>query len=596
MTDLEKALAAGGKPVMSDLDRALAAGGVASDEHDETPEEANLRESFLNKDKFQPSPGHRPLKNTGPDAVGQLRAESDELQQRANPENIGGPLNSMVDRYTLGAYGGALRGLSSLGEAANRAFGSDKESVFRAPLRGMENYREFAHPITQALTDAPAYAAEGPLTALAGGLGRAAETAFRGPVLRTLATSLGTSGIASASHAASEGGGPADIARAGIEGGAIGGAVGGGLAAAARGAQGLGRMVTESRGGKARQLIEKHGGTVSPGGVELQGDYVTKGTSDADIGAQAEASANKGLGMLRTEERAVKGAAGRQIGRVGESPAAGELVDVTDVMANMRAAAEDLGTDTGTAQKLHDAIGKIERQQGADFNPDTDNYFLTQNDANKLRRSLGRSGKSGISTDEKLNPLQRATSQVKDIVDQGPFAEANAEFAKEAKNYQQSRKLLGIAERPKTPDESQAAISKVKNLITRRGQNTVTAGGQEGRLAEFEAKHPDIAQEFIKPELLRSKADISFHVLPQHGGLIQRGIGAALLHGLPQVAAGFTHSPGATAATLAGTLALQNAPAIAARFLYGPALSAQNIAPLLLEAPILGAAAEERRR
>jgi len=182
------------------------------------------------------------------------------------------------------------------------------------------------------------------------------------------------------------------------------------------------------------------------------------------------------------------------------------------------------------------------------------------------------------------------------MVDEGPYAEANADYARESRGYQKDRRLLGIAERNKAPEEPESAVNKVKHLITRRGQNTVTAGGQQDRLQRFENRHPDIGEEFIKPELLRKRADLAFHLLPQkHGGLIDRTGstigGAAVAEALMHAANSGHVDLSKVAATFGLGLTLQNMPAIQARLLYGPALAAQAAEPVLLnELPLLAAA------
>jgi hypothetical protein len=229
---------------------------------------------------------------------------------------------------------------------------------------------------------------------------------------------------------------------------------------------------------------------------------------------------------------------------------------VSDIVQNMQAASEELDASPQSRAALKDAIEAIKKKQGESFNPDTDPYMLSEADVNKLKRGLSRAGNVGTSTDEKYRPAATAAAQARDIVDQGPFAEANAEYAKESKHYQKSRKLLGITERPRTPEETTAAVNKVKNMITRRGQNTVTAGGQQAAAEEFAQRHPDIEREFEKQQIMRAKADLNFNLLPPgHGGLIERGAGA-MLH---------------------------NAKPLAGRVLYNPAKMLLGLEPMFLE-------------
>ena len=494
-------------------------GGLTDADMDnaETPDESAQRQAFLKPGGTKAYKNRQQYPDSSGDAA-ELRAAADsfpgivETGLRAAHVGLAGPLNAA----TLGGYGHLER---LAGDAGLPGF-----------AQGAEDVRQVHedHPIGTQFTDAPGYFT-GPAAMLSksigAGLGAAGRAAPRAvgrvlanrPVAGAVSGGL-TGGASSASQAVAEGADAGDVLRATGKGVLIGAAFGAGLGTTAAGAD----KVINSKGGKARRFVEQHGGKVGVRGTELPGEYVTKGTTDADIGQQAEASAAKGLGMLNTEKKGVLGAVGKRIGRVGGSAEAGTLRDVSDVVANMEASIHDLDTAPQTRAALRDMIDAVKHHQGEGFNPEVDNYYLTEADLNKLRRGLDRHARTGVSTDERLNPLREAANATRSMVGEGPYAEPNAQYAAESKNYQQSRRLLGINERPKTPDETQAAVGKVKNLITRRGQNTVTAGGQEGRLAEFEAKHPEIADEFIKPELLRKKADLSFRLTPKHGGLIER--------------------------------------------------------------------------
>lgn len=654
--------------------------GPASDwevetENPETPEETALRESFLNKKKFKPSPIHRKFVNTGPDVPAQLRAEREAAAEHdvSPSQALAAGFNNAADAYTLGAWGG-------LNRAAGDPFGA---------AAGMDRFRREA-PIAAATGAAPALLAEGPLQVLAGGIGRGLESAAENPIIggalgrgaRSLLTGIGTAGVIGGLNAASQGASPKEALKAGGENAALGAVTGLPLTIGAQGLGALGRAIQNSRGGQAREFLESHGATVGPGGVDLPGAYITRGASDADIGAQAEASANRGLEMLNEQRRAevsipyrrelarIHGEAeavpepvieGNETERipeesmrhmigetpepevlesrpptaeeatyadrrlrptvqipvqsmaemtanevqpsdiVSETPAPGALRDVRPIYSKLVEAYYDPSTDPAVAAKIKHVLTVMDERY---TRPDG-SILMTEEHLNGLRQQLQRTAKSGISTDERLNPLQQAASVARGMVEEGPYAEANQAYAEGSKRFRESRRLLGINERPKTLDESQAAVSKVKNLITRRGQNTVTAGGQEGRLAEFEARHPQIAEEFIKPEMLRRRADISFSALPKrHGGLTERlgsfvGAGALGEAALNMLGHGHVSVPHALG-TLAAGLTVQNLPAIQARLLYGPALAAQAAEPLFLQdIPLLQAArtahGEERR-
>lgn len=566
---------------------------------DEAPEPGGP-ESFLHPKKFKPSPQHRKLKNTG--SMEQVRQDLAPIDPNRDT-TVSGPALSAIDRSSLGTLGSALRfdrdvlsqnpiaravdAIPVLGPLIGKRGGETADTA----LQSMEGYRA-AHPTLSRYTDIPGYFA-GPAKAVATGLGTAGTRIAQlspGNPLSFLLPAAGTPAIAQTMQAASEGASPKEALREGAEAGATGAAIATPLALAAHGAGAAGRAIQGSKGAQARRFLTERGVEVSPtspGRGRVIDEMVTKGSTDADIGRQAEVSAQRGLDMLNEEQKAVKGIAGRRIGRLEGSSEAARLEDVSEVVRNMRSAMEELDTTPQARAALGDLVKSIEAKQGQGFNADTDNYLLSASDLNKLRRQLDRYAKTGTSTDASLSPLKAAAAEVRAMVDEGPFAQANKDYSRVTKDYQESRGLLGINKRPKAPEETEAARNKVKNLITRRGQNTVTAGGQEERLTKFEEKHPDIGEEFSRPEILRKRSDISFHLFPQHGGLIDR-VG-------PQAAA-VLHALGGVATGVLPALTLTNLPAIQARLLFGPSLAMQAMEPLMLEQiPRLTAAEREQR-
>lgn len=383
-----------------------------------------------------------------------------------------------------------------------------------------------------------------------------------------------------------------------------GGALGGGVVGAGLGALGpLGRAVMSSKGGAARQFIEDRGGSVGPTTPGKGGPFdsmVTQGNTDADIGQQAAASADQGLDMLKAERESKLRPIGRQMEAIDNSAAGRAKVDVTDLVTKLEDARDSLKTTPDMRAKLTDQLALITKNQKPGFNPQVHNFELSESDVNAVKRMLATAGKVGKSTDATLIPAQQAASTARDLVDQGPYAQPNAQYAAESNRMRESRRLLGINERPMTPEETRASVDKVKNRIVRRGQNTVTAGGQDADLEEFEQRHPDIGLELSKPALLRKKADLSFSLFPKaHGGLIDRtGSGVATAAAMDAVASlmGHGYSSPAKALTTAGlALALKNMPAIQGRLLYPAAKgladgSASKLIPLFAAAR----AAQER--
>jgi len=208
----------------------------------------------------------------------------------------------------------------------------------------METYRG-ENPTLSSYTDMPAYFTKG-YTALAeaasragGNLGRFATPGNPlGDFLRVGTPAVAVSGIPAASQALSEGESPENVIDAGLSSAKAGLELMTPIAAAARLTGGVGRAVVRSRGGQARQFIERHGGEVGPTTPGRGGPFEnmeTLGTRDADIGLQGEVSARKGLGMLNEEQGAVQGVLGRRIGTIDNSPDAASLRDVSGLVAHM---------------------------------------------------------------------------------------------------------------------------------------------------------------------------------------------------------------------------------------------------------------------
>lgn len=567
----------------------------------ESPDETALRESFLKPGRKQDRIGRANQQfREGREGMRDLKAQTD-----AGPQEYGnflsGQLGSAADRFTLGGYGGLMRlgralGVPTTGQAVD----------------DIERYRRTAPDVIQSATEAPTLI-EGPANLLTQAASRAvgrgisaiphgaeALESLPGRIFQGAATTGGTSAAMSGLQASSEGASPGEALNAAREGGETGLAVGGALGLGAGAGGGLGRSIENSRGGQARQFIERRGGSVGPfGGVKLAGEYdvpLNETPTDASIGEQGSASARRGLNMLNTEDRAIKGAIGRGMERTYASPEGSQLRDVTGLVTRLQDATETVGLDPAVRAALRDEVSNITRQQGGDFNPEVDNYFLNEGDLNRLRQLTDRYAKTGVSNAGGLAPLKAAADATREMVNEGPFAEQNAQYARQSRQNRIDRRLLGIPETQRAPNalvdeegvtgsgDSRTAEDTVKNRITRRGQETVTAGGQRRDMERFAARHPDVAAEFDKPELLRKKADISFRLVPEHGGLIERAGGgmtkaAHLYHA--------ARHPFATAVSLLPT----NMAAIQARLLYGPALAAQAAAPMMLgDIPLLAAA------
>lgn len=475
---------------------------------------------------------------------------------------------------------------------------------------------------------------------LGNGAGRLVGPAAK--VLGRLAPSLAESAAPIAKGATS-------IATGAVEGGVGskvqgGGAKSGAAVGAMLGALGpLGGLVSRSKGGVARQVIEDNGGTVgleSPGRGAPFDSMVTKGTKDADIGQQAQASAEKGLEMLNAQDAARKRPIGEQISAIDRSPAGEEprIIDplherfseeVNRVGAQPRAESTlgwaldemDKGNagryrgqsevrepivtrasstadptpalekilgrrlDQASPAEVQDAFrtlkanerladdalraGKPVPDQQVQPEIPADPRTLKESELNSIRRGVSERGQIGKSVEGSHATERDAAGMLRDMVNEGPYREVNRDYSRAAFTNQKDRRLLGIAENRKGPQESRATVDKVANLIGRQGQQTITAGKSIDRTAQFKARNPEIGREFAKPSMLRAKGDLSFGVLPrEHGGLIDRAssaVGGGVGVGLLMHALG--HPSGANLGAVATALALRNAPAIEGRLL-----------------------------
>lgn len=586
------------------------AGGL-TDEQMAAPEEGGP-ESFLHPDKFKPSPQHRKLKNTG--SIDQVRRDLDPNQirnpslPRAAAEAVSGAGNSLVDAATAGGYTGLLEaaanasrhpivsripGMGAVGDVADDVLGD------------VHRYRRDM-PVAASITDVPAYL-EGATVP-----GKVASGVFEAlPEVETLGGRAAkavvgggaTSALLSGANAAFHGASPQEFIEDVGRGGAVGTVGAAALAVPASMASAAAQAILNSKGGRTRQFLESKGvevGPTTPGRGGRMDTMATRGTSDADIGIQESVSARKGLKMLRDESRANRAPIGADKARIEESGQGAGLHEVDDIVVKMRDAASRIGADDRAASALQSELRRIEEAQGQGFNPDTDGYFLSETQINDLKAKLDRLGGTGESADVRLKPLRDAAAQLRKITDVGPYADVNKRFADEYARSGRAREQLGLSAKSKKAKDAKGEISTVKNLIGRAGQNTITAGGQRPELEAFRAENPAIAQEFDRPEILRKRADISFHVLPQkHGGLIERGtsaVGSGLMGGalaeslLHAISTGHL-SPGQMAAAASLGFTMRNLPALSARLAYGPALAAQAAEPLILgEVPMLAAA------
>jgi hypothetical protein len=527
--------------------------------------------SFLHPDKFRPSPGRRKFKNqTGP--IGHVREQLAE--DKANyPTDLAStvdmaaaPFYDAADKATFGAVTGGIKGYG--GTTADRY------------MKAIDRFR--GSPVAN-YTGIAGYMAGGP-EMIASGVERAIPHVVN-PLAQAARATLGagvTSGLTSGAEAAGRGEEPMEIAREAGRGYVGGTAVGAPLSAGAALMRGAANTVLNSRGARAREYLDARGQPLA-----------APDTSDAAIGAAAQ----------RTDE-AVKTRMGAYKNEVASRPymeainaitpeQAGELVDVAPLYRNLRAAAND-PANLQSADKLNTLAGMLE-QHRMTLADGSETLLMTQDQINGLRQALGSISGVGKSNAAKLSPLREAFAQAKELVDQGPYAEANRRFARGSEDLNQSLDMVGLRQTT-NPDEPIAGNLRVK--AQRAGQNTVTAGADTESLdlEAFKAKHPELANDIDAPEIIRRQGDLSFNLAgPSHGGFIERH-GVHLSPLVTAMAAAMGHGlEGAAAVPLA--LALQNRNAIAGRLLYSPAQNSQLAAQLLLgEVPSFGAPGGEVTR
>lgn len=348
------------------------------------------------------------------------------------------------------------------------------------------------------------------------------------------------------------------------KGAAMGGLISGGAATVGEMLAGAGRAVRNSKGGLARQLIEKHGGNVGPmnsgsGIPELDG---LKTVTDADIGAQARAS---GKQLLQANDRLFD-QEGRQpylAARAAIDQGPGQrMIDVTPLKDKMLEVAYDKSTDPGTKSWLLNQADIIEKHHTGPMGMSV----MSEKDVNGLKSMLQQSSNPGLAPgagsirDAKIGSV---ADVAKAIVDQGPYAQANADYAAAKTRSGDFREGFGMARKPAANE--QVDERRIANALARRGQTTTTAGIQGGdqRLAQLEQAYPKLQRSIAAPQIVKAKGDLQFG-LGHTGGLIDR---------MPS-----KH--------LVVDLARQNIPALAGRFAYGPAGAAQGVGQALAGAAV----------
>lgn len=509
---------------------------------------------------------------------GQLEQMS---QERVTPvsEQIGqtapGAINSAADRYSMGLYGGGLRALGSITESLGRT----PPEFVTAPLESIDRYRR-EHPTASQYTDMPGYMSGAPKM-LATGIERAIP-AVSNPAAQAARAILGsglTSGTIAGSESAIRGDEPMEVAKEAGRGYLGGTMVGAPLSAGALVARGAAGMVLGSKGAKAREYLTSRGQPLT-----------APDTSDAAIGAAAQRTDDAVKdAMVGYKKKVASGPYMEAINEITPEQAGG-LMEISPIYHDLSKAAQDPG-NLQVVDKLTALMKMLENRQ-VTLADGSKAIFMTEEQLNGLRRSMGGIAGVGETTAAKNAPLRAAYDQVKALVDEGPYAEANRRNTAGMKDLNESLDMVGL---DTSTNPEQPITGNLRVASQRQGQNTVTAGADTERLniEAFKAKHPELANTIDAPEILRRQGDIAFHTgAPGHGGFIER-IGLHL--SLPAAAAVAMMGHGwKGAATVPLMMALQNRNALAGRYLYNPAQSAQAGAQMFLgEVPQLAAPGRE---
>lgn len=485
----------------------------------------------------------------------------------AGATSLGDTLNAV----SLGGYKALRNGIVSLASPAAAAEATRAEDELHNDL----NASGIGGQILGGLPSAVGYMAGAPekiAHGVSAGVGRLAEAApgFLGRMLgrRPVAGAL-TGAVTGAATTAAQGvteGEDLDTAlRSAKDSAKVGALIGGGAGVFA----GAANKVNQSRGAQARRFIEEHGegadvGVMSPGrGGVFDAELAGLPANDKGIGAAAKIGADKLIAGIDAEFAAETKKPYQVIkALVDNSPEAMKPRDVAPIVTKMQDAVHDLGTAPHVRAALSEQLKILESYR----DPATEAVMLPENQLNALRRTLARSAKVGASdvAGEKEAPIRAAYATAKAMVDEGPYAALNEFYSEGASKRQADRVSLGL--KKKAPSDRGVDVRKAKLSLTRAGQNTATAGG-DADVEGFKAANPELARYADLPELQRAKADLSFRLMPQHGGLIPRMAGAALGPGVAMgaLAAG---SGGAGLAVAPAIMALQNATPIAGRVLY----------------------------
>lgn len=422
-----------------------------------------------------------------------------------------------------------------------------------------------------------------------------------GRVAQTTASGVASGAQMGAVQATSDGATPEQTLEAAGHSAVTGGVFGGVLQVLGNVAGAAGRAITESRGGQARKLVEKHGGEVGPttpgrGIPELKGRQPT----DRDVGEVSRESAAKVLQGMEDEYFSGTVAPHQaQKAAIAQSPAGQTAaVDARPVFDALETLSKSQKLLPGEASAVYGIAEQMKSRMGKDGK-----IPMSHTELNDIRQKLWRAsnqqaaGQGGAQTVPQ-DLIEDVAGVTKQMVDEGPYGATNKAYHEGTKAYESQRGQLDLPARPRgrpSPEgPSEQEVAKVGNMLARDQQNSTTAGVRNSdRVEKFVEQNPQYERAVEMPRVLEAVGDLSFTTGggAQRGGLINRlppGIGLGASGALM-----FAGDPRYAAAPLSAELLARNLSPIAGRYLYNPALAVQRapdaaprlIPPLVLADP-----------
>lgn len=328
-----------------------------------------------------------------------------------------------------------------------------------------------------------------------------------------------------------------------------------GLAGRALGKAGerIADRIDETKGAKARRLIEDRGrgaevSLASPGkGGVFDAELAGIPNNDQAIGTAAQRGGEALVNQIKEDHRVETSRPYKALkAQIDATPMSREMVDVTPIVTNMMDAVDDLGTHPAVRAQLKEQLAILEKHRATENDP----VQVSQEQLNALRGTLMKMSKVGTTDAPAAReaPLRAAAFAAKDMVDEGPYARLNELYAEGAQRTAARRKLLGLAK--KAPADENIDFNKAR-LNIQRGEaetNSATGGAFTDRIRELGQQNPAYQQSIDLPALTRARNDLTFGLAPHHGGLISRAGGEAVA--APLTVVGMITHPIATSLAL----------------------------------------------